>query len=172
MPSSSDGNGVRRPIFGGGDLVDRDAGPNVRAGRLVRMHAGQEGRRRAGMIAGAVPHVEPLLLRKAAQDEEFALDGGQAAPGSATTCSWRRSPSASRRRESRRWARRERPSARAACRRLPRGAGRSRQHRVEPRQGERRSRAAEKCPPAEPTPATSDSDGARRRRFAEARRAD
>ncbi len=39
---------------GGGDLVGRDAGPEVGAGRLPRLAAGQERRRGAGVVAAAV----------------------------------------------------------------------------------------------------------------------
>src|SRR5206468_8199456 len=60
-----------------GNLVDRDAVLDVGARRFLRMAAGEEGCRRARVVAGAVAEREAIVLREAGQDRNLILNGGQ-----------------------------------------------------------------------------------------------
>ena len=61
----------------GGDLVGRDAGPEVGPGGLPRLAAGQERRRGAGVVAAAVAVGPGLVAGQAAQDEQVVLERSQ-----------------------------------------------------------------------------------------------
>ena len=61
----------------GGDLVGRDAGPEVGPGGLPRLAAGQEGRRGAGVVAAAVAVWPALVAGQAAEHQQVVPERGQ-----------------------------------------------------------------------------------------------
>ena len=67
----------------GGDLVGRDAGAEIRAGRLAGLRAGEERRRGAGMVAGAVAVGRALSQVRPLRTSTSSLDAAPAAAGSA-----------------------------------------------------------------------------------------
>ena len=59
----------------GHDLVGGDAVPDVRAGGLLRVHAGEEAGGGAGVVAGPVAQLVRVVVGEAAQDQEVLAEG-------------------------------------------------------------------------------------------------
>jgi hypothetical protein len=134
----------------GGHLIDRDAGPQVRAVGLAGVGPGQEGRHRPGMVAAAVAVGAGRVEGQPAQDQDLVTDPLQRSQD-AGQLEARTDPGRGPIRQvDAVWDVEERSPGRGRRRRPGFGRGNfEREHRFQQRQGDRRPQAPQCRAPAE-----------------------